>query len=81
MYFSEFNDVIQHIAFHGKLYNKNTIEEFKECDKTLLLNTEGKNLVDLIKNKSVFKDPSILNTFIILSFAVRQYIKINSYFT
>lgn len=53
----------------GKIYNKNTIEEFKSLDKTALLATEGRQLLDDMSNGRVQADPSLLARFFVLSFA------------
>ncbi|XP_037941682.1 ubiquitin-like modifier-activating enzyme ATG7, partial [Teleopsis dalmanni] len=53
----------------GTLYNKNTIEDFKECDKSELLQKEGRKLLADFKNGKVLDDPSYLSRFFILSFA------------
>lgn len=55
---------------HGKILNRNTIEQFKDCDKNMLICGEGLMLWDSVKDGSVLEDPSLLNSFIILSFAV-----------
>ncbi|CAH0554782.1 unnamed protein product [Brassicogethes aeneus] len=68
-YNENFNDQKLYIPFHGKILNKNTIEQFKECNKTDLINLEGKTLLESIKNGEVIKDPSLLNVFSILCFA------------
>ncbi|XP_050304450.1 ubiquitin-like modifier-activating enzyme ATG7 [Anthonomus grandis grandis] len=58
-----------YIPFKGKIFNKNTIENFKECNKMDLLNAEGINIWDKIVSGEALKKPFILNSFIILSFA------------
>lgn len=55
---------------HGILVNKNTIEEFKNCNKSDILNDAGKTLWENIINGNAIKDPSLLSTFVLLSFAV-----------
>lgn len=59
---------------HGMLFNKNTIEEFKTCDKTEILNKAGEELMNNMINGNCLKDPTLLNSFIILSFAVSRLI-------
>lgn len=54
----------------GSLFNKNTVESFKECDKAKLLKDEGEKLFDMIVDGSCLQDPSLLNRFLLLSFAV-----------
>ncbi|EDW74525.1 uncharacterized protein Dwil_GK21355 [Drosophila willistoni] len=53
----------------GTIYNKNTIEEFKELDKLKLLADEGEELLSDIASDAIAKDPSLLARFFILSFA------------
>ncbi|KAH8416033.1 hypothetical protein KR222_006922 [Zaprionus bogoriensis] len=53
----------------GKIYNKNTIEEFKALDKTALLAHEGRQLLADMANGRVQADPSLLARFFVLSFA------------
>lgn len=53
----------------GTLYNKNTIEEFKDANKADLINLEGQQLLSDIKSGNVLKDPRLLARFFILSFA------------
>lgn len=54
----------------GRIFNKNTVEQFKNINKTELINLEGQRLWEIIKGEDAFKDPSLLNYFFILSFAV-----------
>ncbi|XP_060528264.1 ubiquitin-like modifier-activating enzyme ATG7 [Cylas formicarius] len=58
-----------YIPFEGKVINKNTIEQFKECDKMHLINKEGNNLLGTIKSGEILRRPSLLNNFFVLSFA------------
>lgn len=53
----------------GYCLNRNTIESFKQCDKTDLLNEYGKVLKQTLVSEEVIDDPSHLATFLILSFA------------
>lgn len=54
---------------HGVLFNKNTIEEFRESDKLALIKTEGGYLKDIIDSGEWIQDASLLIRFLILSFA------------
>ncbi|XP_013097237.2 ubiquitin-like modifier-activating enzyme ATG7 [Stomoxys calcitrans] len=54
---------------HGIIFNKNTIEEFKTCDKNALLKEQGLKLLKDIQSDAVLDDPSLLARFFILSFA------------
>ncbi|XP_026465574.1 ubiquitin-like modifier-activating enzyme ATG7 [Ctenocephalides felis] len=65
----EYNSQTHIYPAHGVIFNKNTIEEFKNCDKSFVLNKAGDILWNNITQGNCLKDPSILNTFIILSFA------------
>ncbi|KAB0790475.1 hypothetical protein PPYR_15134 [Photinus pyralis] len=58
-----------YIPVLGMLLNKNTIEQFKECDKNSLVQTEGKKLWGDIKSDKLLTDPFRLNSFLVLSFA------------
>lgn len=59
-----------YLAAHGNLINLNTKERFKECNKMDLLTDEGNNFVARVENGDILTDPSLMNFFIILSFAV-----------
>ncbi|XP_073845173.1 autophagy-related 7 [Musca autumnalis] len=54
---------------HGTIYNRNTIEEFKTCDKNALMREEGLKLIHNFTTDAVLDDPSLLARFFILSFA------------
>lgn len=54
----------------GYLLNKNTIEQFKECNKTDLIEEEGKSLWEKVESGEALQNPSLLNTFFVLTFAV-----------
>ncbi|KAL9914064.1 ubiquitin-like modifier-activating enzyme atg7 [Glossina fuscipes] len=54
---------------YGTIYNKNTLEKFKETDKTSLLQQEGSKLLEEFRTDTILKDPSRLARFFILSFA------------
>lgn len=54
----------------GTLYNKNTIEGFKECDKVALLTSEGQKFLEDITTGRILEDPRRISRFFILSFAV-----------
>ncbi|XP_036343701.1 LOW QUALITY PROTEIN: ubiquitin-like modifier-activating enzyme ATG7 [Rhagoletis pomonella] len=53
----------------GTLYNKNTIEDFKACDKNELLQIEGRKLIQDFRADRVLEDPKLLARFFVLSFA------------
>lgn len=66
---SEFAPPKNCFPVHGTIYNKNTIEDFKDCNKVDLINLEGGKLLEDIKNKVILRDPSLLVRLFILSFA------------
>ncbi|XP_065367287.1 uncharacterized protein Atg7 [Calliphora vicina] len=66
---SEFTPPKYCFKSHGTIYNKNTIEEFKICDKNALLKEEGIKLLKYFQNETTLDDPSLLARFCILSFA------------
>lgn len=53
----------------GTICNKNTIEDFKNCDKNQLLREEGLKLLKDFQNEATLEDPSRLSRFVVLSFA------------
>lgn len=54
----------------GKLFNVNSIEEFKNINKRdLLIESTISSVYNKIKNKSFIYDPSILSSFTLLTFA------------
>ncbi|KAF5281621.1 hypothetical protein FQR65_LT02941 [Abscondita terminalis] len=57
------------LPVQGILMNKNTIEQFKECDKNRLIQKEGVKIWECFRNGKALEDPSLLNFFLILSFA------------
>lgn len=57
------------LLFHGKLINTNTIERFREYDKAQLINDYGIQFYEKLENGDALKNPSLLNCFILLSFA------------
>lgn len=67
---SEFNSQNMYVPFEGTICNKNTIEQFKECDKMDIINAAGAKLSRSIVSGEALERPSILNSFLILSFAV-----------
>ncbi|XP_055859124.1 ubiquitin-like modifier-activating enzyme ATG7 [Episyrphus balteatus] len=66
---TSFNPPKNHYTAFGTLYNKNTIEDFKECDKNALLQVEGQKFLDDIATGAILDDPRLLARFMILSFA------------
>ncbi|XP_026750200.2 ubiquitin-like modifier-activating enzyme ATG7 [Galleria mellonella] len=70
---TSFNSSPQREQFYenvrGIIMNKNTIEEFKNIDKAILLNTIGKTIWADVKKKTWINMPNILLNFVVLSFA------------
>lgn len=65
---SEFSPARNCYSVQGTLYNKNTIESFKECDKIELINEEGNQLIREIIDGRVLKNPRLLVRLALLSF-------------
>ncbi|ENH67699.1 Ubiquitin-like modifier-activating enzyme atg-7 [Fusarium oxysporum f. sp. cubense race 1] len=53
----------------GIIRNVNTLEDFKNTDKPAMLKTAGRQIWDAIKDGSIYSVPSLLSSFIILSYA------------
>jgi ubiquitin-like modifier-activating enzyme ATG7 len=53
----------------GMIKNVNTIEDYKNVDKIQMLQTAGRTLWDAINDGTIFSCPSLLASFIVLSFA------------
>ncbi|KAK9365145.1 hypothetical protein V1509DRAFT_634125 [Lipomyces kononenkoae] len=54
---------------NGTLLNLNTIEEFKQFDKSRLIHDQGKKLFDAIKHGEITQAPSRLCSFYLISFS------------
>ncbi|NWT38786.1 ATG7 enzyme, partial [Chroicocephalus maculipennis] len=54
----------------GTLYNTNTFETFKSCDKKSLLEKEANEIWEAIKSGAALENPMLLNRFLLLTFAV-----------
>uniref|UniRef100_A0A093W3S1 Ubiquitin-like modifier-activating enzyme ATG7 n=1 Tax=Talaromyces marneffei PM1 TaxID=1077442 RepID=A0A093W3S1_TALMA len=53
----------------GTIKNFNTVEEYKNADKMQILQQAGRTIWDAIRDGSILSNPSILSSFLILSFA------------
>ncbi|XP_061474065.1 ubiquitin-like modifier-activating enzyme ATG7 isoform X1 [Rhineura floridana] len=53
----------------GILYNTNTLESFKSCDKKLLLEQAANEMWDAITSGDAVENPVLLNRFLLLTFA------------
>lgn len=60
---------VNHIRAEGKIKNVNTIEDFKNLDKTMVLQTAAKQIWDAINDGTIYSIPSLLSSFTIISFA------------
>lgn len=67
------NESSGYFVSHGVLYNKNTIEDFKDCDKVALMNDEGQKIWESVTNGKCIENPSLFVRFFVLSFAVSTY--------
>ncbi|XP_055385831.1 ubiquitin-like modifier-activating enzyme atg7 isoform X2 [Condylostylus longicornis] len=65
----DFKPPINNYICHGVLYNKNTVEEFKQCNKIDIMRHEGESFISDMRNGKILDDPSLLSRFFILSFA------------
>ncbi|EPS31273.1 hypothetical protein PDE_06228 [Penicillium oxalicum 114-2] len=54
---------------YGMIRNVNTIEDYRNMDKSQMLNQAGKTIWDAIQDGTIFSCPSLLSSFVILSFA------------
>ncbi|XP_063283001.1 ubiquitin-like modifier-activating enzyme ATG7 [Pelobates fuscus] len=53
----------------GSLYNTNTLESFKSCDKKALLEQAANEIWNAIKSGAALDDPACLNKFLLLTFS------------
>ncbi|KAJ5214796.1 Ubiquitin-like modifier-activating enzyme atg7 [Penicillium chermesinum] len=53
----------------GMIKNVNTIEDYRSLDKTQMIVQAGKTIWDAIKDGTIYSCPSLLSSFIIVSFA------------
>ncbi|KAJ8259857.1 hypothetical protein GJAV_G00174270 [Gymnothorax javanicus] len=53
----------------GTLYNMNTLEAFKTCDKKALLEKEASEIWQAMQSEMVLENPSVLSKFLLLTFA------------
>ncbi|XP_077678396.1 ubiquitin-like modifier-activating enzyme ATG7 isoform X5 [Eretmochelys imbricata] len=53
----------------GMLYNTNTFESFKSCDKKSLLEKAANEIWETIKSGTALENPMLLNKFLLLTFA------------
>ncbi|KOS22748.1 Ubiquitin-like modifier-activating enzyme atg7 [Escovopsis weberi] len=53
----------------GIIRNVNTLEDFKSMDKAAMIHTAGRQIWDAINDGSIYSVPSLLSSFVILSYA------------
>ncbi|KAM8930759.1 ubiquitin-like modifier-activating enzyme ATG7 [Pelodytes ibericus] len=53
----------------GSLYNTNTLESFKSCDKKALLEEAANEIWDGIKSGAAIENPALLNKFLLVTFS------------
>lgn len=53
----------------GTLYNTNTLQSFKSTDKKALLDQVGNEIWEAIKSGRAIEDPSLLSSFLLLTYA------------
>ncbi|WXC43871.1 Autophagy protein 7 [Fusarium graminearum] len=63
------NSPLATMRAEGIIRNVNTLEDFKNTDKPAMLRTAGRQVWDAIKDGSIYSVPSLLSSFIILSYA------------
>ena len=56
-------------SIYGQLKNTNTLEEFRTCDKRLLLDAQGNQIWDDIISGRAIEDPSLISRFLLLAHA------------
>ncbi|CAG2065230.1 unnamed protein product [Timema podura] len=71
--YSAYNDQFEEgnlqLPIKGQLLNLNTLEDFKSCDKTKLLNDYGQTVWEHITSGKVFENPTLLVSFLLLTHA------------
>ncbi|XP_053577068.1 ubiquitin-like modifier-activating enzyme ATG7 isoform X2 [Bombina bombina] len=57
----------------GSLYNTNTLELFKSCDKKALLEKAAEEIWDSIRSGAALDDVVLLNKFLLLTFSIKDF--------
>nr|CAD7196619.1 unnamed protein product [Timema douglasi] len=68
-YNDQFEEGNMQLPIKGQLLNLNTLEDFKSCDKTKLLNDYGQTVWKHITSGKVFENPTLLVSFLLLTHA------------
>ncbi|KIW29606.1 E1-like protein-activating enzyme Gsa7p/Apg7p [Cladophialophora immunda] len=64
----------------GMIKNVNTIEEYRNIDKLAMIQQAGKTIWDAINDGTIYSCPSLLASFLVLSFADLKKYKFNYWF-
>jgi ubiquitin-like modifier-activating enzyme ATG7 len=64
----------------GWIKNYNTLEEYKQIDRTKALEFAGKTIWDAIKDETIYSVPSLLSSFYAISFANLKKYKFTTHF-
>ncbi|KAH0841709.1 E1-like protein-activating enzyme Gsa7p/Apg7p [Fonsecaea monophora] len=64
----------------GMIKNLNTIEEYRNIDKLAMIQRAGKTIWDAINDGTIYSCPSLLASFLVLSFADLKKYKFNYWF-
>ncbi|KAL1999893.1 hypothetical protein VTN02DRAFT_3849 [Thermoascus thermophilus] len=64
----------------GIIKNFNTIEEYRNIDKTSMIQQAGKTIWDAINDGTIYSCPSLLSSFLVLSFADLKKYKFHYWF-
>lgn len=67
-YNSKFEELRHQLPAFGCQLNLNTLESYKSCDKTILLEKQGASFWEDICNGSVLKNPALLSRFFLITF-------------
>ncbi|OXV06615.1 hypothetical protein Egran_05617 [Elaphomyces granulatus] len=65
----------------GIFRNVNTIEEYRSINKLLFLHQAGKTIWDAINDGTIYSSPSLLSSFVVLSFADLKKYRFHYWFT
>ncbi|CAL5874902.1 uncharacterized protein PFLUO_LOCUS9204 [Penicillium psychrofluorescens] len=64
----------------GMIRNVNTVEEYRNMDKSQMLHQAGQTIWDAINDATIYSCPSLLSSFVILSFADLKSYKFHYWF-
>lgn len=69
-----------HYRAEGVIKNVNTIEEYRNMDKSRMITQAGRTIWDAINDGTIYSCPSLLSSFVILSFADLKKYKFSYWF-